>query len=78
MNIRASVKKLLEIIPIIIKAIRPKLTTDNGMEIGLSWKNIREQAHRKKNKISYLLHGDYNICILAIFYKKRLTVLKNK
>ena len=31
---------------------RPKLTTDNGMEIGLSWKNIREQAHRKKNKIS--------------------------
>ena len=52
MNIRASVKKLLEIIPIIIKAIRPKLTTDNGMEIGLSWKNIREQAHRKKNKIS--------------------------
>ena len=31
---------------------RPVLTTNGGSEIGLSWKNIREQAHRKKNKIS--------------------------
>ena len=31
---------------------RPVLTTSGGSEIGLSWKNIREQAHRKKNKIS--------------------------
>ena len=31
---------------------RPVLKTDTGTEIGLSWKNIREQAHRKKNKIS--------------------------
>ena len=31
---------------------RPVLTTKGGSEIGLSWKNIREQAHRKKNKIS--------------------------
>ena len=31
---------------------RPVLTTNGGSEIGLSWKKIREQAHRKKNKIS--------------------------
>ena len=31
---------------------RPVLTTNGGSEIGLSWKNIREHAHRKKNKIS--------------------------
>ena len=33
---------------------RPVLTTNGGSEIGLSWKNIREQAHRKKNKISLI------------------------